>query len=377
MKITIVGAGNMGLCLLGYLSYTGNDVTLYTKSDRLNRRDLYLNIVEKGKAHLIDNYKITDSKENAFRDTDLVLCTYPAFLRRDFIKEIEDVLNSDSILCFIPGYGGAEYYCKSLLMRGVTICGFQRVPYVARYDVEGSIAKANILSTKKELFIATIPQSNNAKVAKLIQSLLHIPTVPLKEYLAVTMSPSNPLLHISGLYNVFQNSTAESIFPEMLNFYEEWNDSTSELLIAYDEELHEICNSMKPYFELEEIVPLTEYYESETPRLMTKKLQSIEAFKVVKVPLKPADSEGYIVDLNSRMFKEDFPFGVCMFKSFALMTGVKTPIIDKLLLFYKKLSGKVYFNENGEFGPDVNETGIPQLYGIDTISELKKLYIGK
>lgn len=377
MRITIVGAGNMGLCLLGYLSSHDNEVIMYTSTKKLDNKTLLLKNDECGEYYEASGYTVTSSVDLAFRDTELVFCTYPAFLRKDFIHKIEDVINPKAILCFVPGYGGAEYLCQRLLQRGVTICGFQRVPYVARYESFEENLVATILSMKKELFVSTIPNNLHNSVAKTIESLLSIPTIPLQEYLAVTLSPSNPLLHISGLYNVFGNIDVSTVFTHELNFYEEWNDSTSELLLNYDNELHSICNSLRPEFFLDEVVPLSQYYESPTPQKMTAKLKSIESFKVVKVPLKKIEDNKYMVDLDSRMFVEDFPFGVCMFKALALLTGVDTPIIDKLLSFYEKLSGKIYFNNDGSFGANIYETGIPQLHGLSSISDLAKFYLKK
>lgn len=375
MNITIVGAGNMGLCLLGYLAGHGHNIILYTTSHKLDNKTLIIRNHEQKEENVITQFKVTSSIKKSFSNCDIVFCTYPAFLRKEFIKEIEDILNPGSILCFIPGYGGAEYHCKRLLSRGVKICGFQRVPYVARYEEIDGYVLANILSVKKQLFIATIPKKLSLGIAGIIENLLNIPTVPLDEYLAVTLSPSNPLLHISGLYGVFGTSTKETIFSEELKFYEEWNDATSRFLFRYDEELHRICNSMSPLFNLKEVVPLAVYYESPTPQDMTRKLKSIESFKVVKVPLKRVGALDYRVDIDSRMFVEDFPFGVCMFKAFALLVGIDTPLIDKLLQFYSNLSGKRYFKQDGSFDVDIAETGIPQLCGISDLNDLKDFYL--
>lgn len=374
MKITIVGAGNMGLCLLGYLSRHDNEVTLFTSAHKLDNKPLFLKNHETGNCEAVPHFTVTSSVDLAFQDTEFVFCTYPAFLRKDFIHLIENVINPHAIICFVPGYGGAEYQCKKVLERGVKICGLQRVPYVARYEASDNKVVASILSMKKELFVSSIPHNANNDIAQIVESLLAIPTTPLQEYLAVTLSPSNPLLHISGLYNVFCNTDKSSLFSHELNFYEEWNDSTSELLMEYDDELHQICNALKPYFQLDEVVPLSIYYESPTPQTMTAKLKSIESFKVVKVPLKKVEGNKYIVDLESRMFVEDFPFGVCMFKALALLARIETPVIDKLLSFYQKLSGKVYFNIDGSFGANIHETGIPQLYGLSSISDLADFY---
>ncbi len=51
----------------------------------------------------------------------------------------------------------------------------QRVPFVARtYLKENGQYESNILSLKKELFIAAIPYLYSKKVASLMEELLHI-----------------------------------------------------------------------------------------------------------------------------------------------------------------------------------------------------------
>ena len=44
-----------------------------------------------------------------------------------------------------------------------------------------------------------------------MEELLHIKTRIVKEYLSITLTPSNPVLHITGLYNVFKIIKMECI----------------------------------------------------------------------------------------------------------------------------------------------------------------------
>ena len=78
-----------------------------------------------------------------------------------------------------------------------------------------------------------------------MEELLHIKTRIVKEYLSITLTPSNPVLHITGLYNVFKNYKKGMYYKNELKFYEEWNDEASEVLFRYDKEVQEICNIFK------------------------------------------------------------------------------------------------------------------------------------
>lgn len=370
MNITIVGAGNIGLAITAYLcaSHKGC-VTLFTGRDI---ESLRLHDVEKGIYQETNDYRLTSDPEAAFSKSDIILVTYPAFLRKKFIENNRDFIPSGSSLGFVPGYGGAEYFCSGLISRGITVFGFQRVPYVARTTQDNNGVVAGILSSKKELYVGAIPQNRTAVVSRIVEQLFDIPTRGLQEYLSITLAPSNPLLHITGLYNVFKDYDPGQKFDSPMKFYEEWNDDASELLFKYDAELQSICKNLSP-LDMREVIPLPIYYESPTPQAMTRKLKSIEAFKAVMVPLKESLG-GYIPDLSSRMFVEDFPYGVCIIKDFARLLNVSTPTVDMLLGFYERLSGHKYFNDDGSYSIEIANTGVPGTHGMKSKQDIIQFY---
>lgn len=375
MKITVIGGGNIGLVLVATLcANTDDSIYLYTSGSKNIKRLIRFRNYDTKKEMKVTNFTVTNDIEIALKDANILLCTYPAFLRQKFIEKNGDLIDSKAIFGFIPGYGGIEFSCKKLLKKGVTIFGLQRVPFVARATVSENEIVANMLSKKRELFVAALPKKRTNNICNILENLLHIDCIPLKEYLSVTLTPSNPLLHTVGLFNVFKNSNSDSVFEKELRFYHEWNDKASELLLKYDEEVQNICRALEP-LDLHEVVSLAEYYEAPTPKEMTNKLKSIPAFEEVMVPLKHIDY-GYVPDLQSRMFVEDFPYGVCIIKDFALITGVDTPTINRILAFYTKIAGYDYFNSDGTHGKDYIKTGAPGNFGLKTKDDIINFYHG-
>ncbi len=370
MRVTVVGAGNMGLAMTAYMViHQKADVTLYTtKKIELLR----LKNIERGTDEKVPNFIVTNNPVQAFTNADIIFVTYPAFLRGSFINANQDYIRTGAFLGFVPGYGGAEYCCERLINRGVCVFGLQRVPYVARTSQRALETVACILSEKKELFVCSIPKEKTEELAKVINKLIDIPVNGLNEYLSITLAPSNPLLHITGLYNVFKHYETRERFKSPMRFYEQWNDEASKMLFDYDAELQEICKKMTP-IDMKEVVPLPVYYESTNPRELTRKLQSIEAFKSVMVPLQE-EKDGFVPDLSSRMFIEDYPFGVCIIKDFAIMLNVKTPTIDLLLDFYRKISGHKYFNADGSYTKEIDRTGVPGIHNLKSKEEIIAFY---
>lgn len=366
MKVTVFGAGNMGLAIMGALAGKV-DAVLYTRRAETGFGSLEFTYEDQLPRHV--EFTVTNSLEEAL-ESEILLCTYPAFMRANFISDIAHLCRDGQELGFVPGYGGAEFNAKELIDRGVTIFGLQRVPYVARSSWDD--CKAHVISAKDAVYVASLPKGKTKAIACKLESLLGIPAVPLKEYIATTLVPSNPLLHTSGVYTLFKDHDPDDLFPSELKFYEEWNDETSSFLLAFDDELQEVCRALAP-LDASEVVSLRAYYEAPTAELMTAKLKSIKAFDIVRAPLKTCGN-AYRIDFENRMFTEDFPFGVAVIKAIGQLANVATPAADALLDFYQTKRAIRYFNDDGSLAPCAQDTGIPQAHGIKTLEELIKFY---
>ena len=90
----------------------------------------------------------------------------------------------------------------------------------------------------------------------------------------------------------------------------------------------------------------------------------------------PADEKGEKVtlNLNARFFWEDVPFGLVILKDIGQLVGVKTPNIDKQIIFHQKFMPVKYVcDKTGAFLEDskaLKESGAPRAYGIKTVEDL-------
>ena len=169
------------------------------------------------------------------------------------------------------------------------------------------------------------------------------------------------------------NSYCEGMYwDNIIEFYEEWTDEASKILIECDEELQEMCNKITG-LDLTTVKSLKKHYESETPKLMTEKISKINAFKGIKAPMRKTKN-GYIPDFKSRYFLEDFPYGLCIIKGFCNVVKVNTPVIDKVLIWFEKVTG-VHYYDNGEFiGKDLKGLPLPQNFGLNTVEDIVLYY---
>ena len=68
-------------------------------------------------------------------------------------------------------------------------------------------------------------------------------------------------------------------------------------------------------------------------------------------------------------------FGLCNLKGFALIAGIKTQAMDTVLSWYEKISGEKFWNDKGDFsGESIKNTGVPQIFGINTKTDIYNYY---
>ncbi|CZT56438.1 NAD/NADP-dependent octopine/nopaline dehydrogenase family protein [Solibaculum mannosilyticum] len=367
MKVCVIGGGNIGTAMAAIISSQGHSVTIKTgKPDLWSHQIQYIDM----ESHQLTSAHIAQitSDASVIADADMLFVTVPSFSLAEIAKEIQPYLKKTTPLGIIPGTGGMEFFLKPFIEQGYPVFGLDRVPCIARLIEYGK----SVTASKKTSVRLGCFNYDKKELCKKVGSLLGLSCLPLDNYLTVTFTPSNPILHTARLYALYQNASPDHCWQSNVPFYEDWDDLSSQILIACDQELQNICSSITE-LDLSGVIPLTVHYESATVETMTKKISNILAFKGIPSPMVLKDGH-YILDLQSRYFTEDFPFGLCILKGFAEIFHCSTPSIDKVLQWYQDISGQLYLTESGWNGPDLKNTAIPQNFGITTPTDVYQLY---
>lgn len=334
MKVTIAGGGNIGTLFAVYCAEKGHEVTIYTSRPELY--DGHLSIIDSvGKVTHEGNIKMaTSDPEVAFRCAQLIIVTMPAQIMKSVAEMIYTYSDCNSMIGVVPGNGGGECAFRKCIERGNVFFGLERVPAIARIVKRGKSVKS--IGERDELHVAALPKANAKQCAELIGSIFDKRCIVIPSYLNLTMTPSNPILHTTRLKTLFGNWHEGIVYEQVPLFYEDWDDASSELLIACDEEVQSICREL-PEFELQYVKSLQVYYDSPTVEAMTKKIASIDAFKGLTTPMVKING-GFIPDLHSRYFTSDFSYGLTIIKRIAAFTGGATPNIDAIISWYKSIA---------------------------------------
>lgn len=345
-KITILGAGNMGSVLAAKFSQA-NDVCVYLnelESGSPFNKNIEVFCEDTNSSYFGKISIITKDIKEAIEFANIIVITYPAFLFEKYSKIIIPLLKRGQHLLFVPGSGGAELFFKGAVEKGVTISGLQRVHSVARLIERGIAVRES--GIRKELYVASIPNSFNEEAAKIAENLYSIPVVELDNYLNATLINSNPILHTCRLYSVFNEyPTNIKGLEKVPLFYEDWDLKTSELLIKMDKELFNLFDNLALLkIKVNQIKPLLEHYESNDKISLTNKITSIKSLKGLTTPSVKKDNGLFIPDLSSRYFTADFPFGLDILISFFDFFGLNCESMKKVSLWYHKI-----LNDNMNF----------------------------
>ena len=358
MNITIVGGGNVGLQFAVHCAEKRNKVTIYSSKYNKIEKDLAI-VNEKGEIlHKAKIDTVTYKEKEAFESAELIFVTLPAFMMDEIAKKIYPYVNCNTKIAIIPGTGGGECAFKQCIDKGATVFGLQRVPSVARICEPGK--KVCATGYRKELFVSSIPNKYTDECCKIIQDLFDMKCSSLPNYLNLTLTPSNPILHTTRLNRIFEDYTEGVLYDKLPLFYEHWDNDTSKLLFECDTEVQNICKKLKD-FDLTYVKSLKEHYESDTINKLTKKIQSIDGFKGLTTPSKLV-KEKYIPDLNSRYFTADFNYGLYILIQIADFVDVDVPNMRKVWNWYKTI---MVFNKCFQYND----------YDIINYETFKKFYL--
>lgn len=346
MNITIVGGGNVGTQFAVHCAEKGHKVTIYTsRTDAFSKT---LSIVDENGTVVRQGEIEAATNDNgvAFGNADLIFVTVPAYCMGDAARAIIPHVKSGAMIGLVPGTGGGECAFARCLDRGVTVFGMQRVPSVARLVEYGKTVCAT--GYRDELFVASLPIARVDSVKEIISDIFDMKCSALPNYLTLTLTPSNPILHTTRLKTIFSDYGEGRVYDRLPLFYEGWNDESSRLLFACDEEVQRICKAIEK-FDLSYVRSLKLHYESDTPEALTRKITGIKSFKGLKTPAVKVEG-GYIPDLENRYFVADFSYGLTILKQVADLYGVSVPNIDETWNWYDSISIHKEIFRYGDFG---------------------------
>lgn len=371
MNICIVGGGHIGTTLLCYIKHTHPNyhVSLFTRNPSRFSKSIKCNDIEGAFSYEVKPDSVSNKAEIAAANADIVFIALPHFAVEQAFCNIAPYVAAKAFIGVLPGGGGCEFYFEKYFDNSKTLFGFQRVPFTAKLQQYG--VETNLKSWKPFSVVGTLRRNRINDACDIIEAC-GLKTRKASNFLEVALTPTNPILHTSRTYEIFGAFEKSHLFVEKQKFYVGWTDEASRTMFAMDNELHQLLDVMDN-IETSAILPLSEHYESFTIEAMTEKINSIPTFQTVYAPMKQINN-GFVADTTSRMFTEDFPWGLLVIRSYFDYFGIKAPMMDRVLKWYSNYMNVEWFVGDMLAGVDIKNTGAIQNYGIRTAQELISLY---
>lgn len=324
MNVCICGGGNLGHVTAGYLSSKeGFDVNILTRHPERWSGSLEITLPD-GKSVIGKLGKVTSDPASVIPQADIAIICLPGMYIRHELETIKPYLNKETSVGAIVSSTGFFFQAHDIIPQQ-PVFGFQRVPFISRITEYGH--KANLLGFKDSLKVVI---ENNKEVEHLrstLEQMFDTPVSLLDNFYEVSLSNSNPLLHTARLYTMWKDYKPGTFYPRQTFFYEEWTVEAAQLYIDMDNEFQHLLRKLR--VKEGSIPPVLEYYESHDAESLCRKIQSITAFKGIKSPMIQAP-EGWIPDINSRYFTEDFGYGLKFIYDLASKNGIESPCINKV-----------------------------------------------
>ena len=332
MKICIVGGGNIGTAMAVDFAVKNHKVNIFTSKPEKWSSEIFA-VDKSGKKFFGGKLNlVTDNFLRAAESAEYIFVTLPSNVQRSFAEKISAFVNSSMKFIMVPGFGGAEFLMQPAIKRGAKLFGLQRVSCIARLKEYGhSVWYEN----KSSISLAAFNKKNFETVRQDMEKIFEIHCAKLPNYLCVTFTPSNPVLHTSRLYSMFKNFQS---LKENPLFYASWTDEASEVLFELDEEVQSICHELSE-INLNSVVSLKKHYESNTPAALTKKLKSISSLSKISSPVIQTDV-GWMPDFDNSYFTCDFGYGLDILLQFAEILNLQVPTMKKIMQWYNSHTGE-------------------------------------
>jgi len=393
LNVCIVGAGNLCHVLAGQLGARSDvEVSIYSRKASAIQSAATKGITVKVQAKSADQKdtfitgrvaRVSDKAQDVIPNADFIIMTTPSHARKAMSELIIPHIARNKPVFFgvMPGMGGfdwiARQICKKNNHTSCILWAIKDVPFMSAWCTPG-VSVTN-LGPKTNLFLAMASGPANAQgvCARILNNLTAIPVIQMPNFMAITLTPGNPIMHPSIMYGMYgpHSQWDGKPVPEKPLFYENVSELSSYFLSRCDAEVQAIKNAITAATgaELTAVWPLRENLKHvygpivADNRTLMLAMRTNRAYATIRTPLKQVDN-GFTVDVDHRFFQEDVPYGLVILRDLADLVDVRTPYIDEILRWCQQLMNKEYLTNEGKLnGRNMAETGAATQYGAKTI----------
>lgn len=319
MKIAVIGAGNGGQAMAGYLASIGHDVSIYDR----DAKKIEL-LKTKGGIMLtgcfeqfgkIDNF--TTNIEKAIKNASIVMVTTVANAHQDIAKKIAPFVEDGMTIILNPGRTcGALIFNQTLRTEGCTKRYFlgeaQTLVYACRLIENG---KVNIIGVKDEVFLAGLPASDTNHILATIKPIYPC-FIKADNVLRTSLENIGAMFH--PCVCLFNAATIER--HDEFWFYRDMTDQVANFIEKFDAERLAIGKAYGV-----NLLSVTEWikfaYKDTNGETLCERLRNNPAYYDIKAP----------GSIFTRQLTEDIPTGVLPIMELGKAAGVPVSLHESMI----------------------------------------------
>lgn len=319
MKIAVIGAGNGGQAISGYLAYKGIETSLYdineAKVAELKAKghiELQGCVQGVGKPNCI-----TTNIEKAIRGAEIIMITTVANAHQAIAKSIAPYICDGQVIILNPGRTcGALVFKQTLIGSGCTkrfyLAEAQTLIYACRAIENGRV---NIIGIKDEVLLAGLPSSDTNYILSKINPL-YPSFVKTDNVLHTSLENIGAMFHPCVL--LFNAATIER--HNGFWFYRDMTEQVASFIEKFDAERLAVGKAYG--IDLLGVKDWIKFAYKETKgETLRERMKNNPAYYDIKAPN----------SIFSRQLTEDIPTGVVPILELGKVAGIKTPLLESML----------------------------------------------
>ena len=319
MKIAVIGAGNGGQSIAGYLALQGYETSLYDidvqKMDILKQKggiELTGRIEGFGKIDCIT----TDIAE-AVKGAEIVMVTTVANAHRAVAKSMAPYVEEGQVIILNPGRTcGALVFNQTLQTEGCTkryyLGEAQTLVYACRVIENG---KVNVIGVKDEVYLAGLPASDSDYILNKINSMYPC-FIKADNVLRTSLENIGAMFH--PCVCLFNAATIER--QDEFWFYRDMTEQVARFIEKFDEERLAVGKAYGvDLLSVKEWIKFA--YKDTEGETLCERMKNNPAYHDIKAP-------GTIF---TRQLTEDIPTGVLPIMELGRAAGVDVPLLTSMV----------------------------------------------
>lgn len=319
MKVTVIGAGNGGQAIAGYLAMHNYDVALYDiVEEKINELKTLGGIRLEGRIEgfgKLDN--ITTNIAEAVQDAEIVMVTTIANAHKAVAQSIAPYVTDGQVIILNPGRTCGALVFKQVLVEAGCKARFylaeaQTLVYACRIVKNGTV---NIIGVKDEVLLSALPACDTDYVLSRINPLY-------PSFMKTTNVLRTSLENIGAMFHpcvlLFNAATIER--NEVFWFYRDMTEQVASFIESFDAERLAVGKAYGiDLLSVKEWIRFA--YKDTVGDTLCERMRNNPAYHDIKSPS----------TIFTRQLTEDIPTGVLPIMELGKAAGVATPLLESMV----------------------------------------------